>query len=78
MEVSVMKIEIEVSDEAYGHLLMVVDAANMNDPDATTHGTLTVARLFDMLAQDLVMTNTRPGSWEGSNMQQVLDSHGYR
>jgi len=44
----------------------------------TSHGELDVAGLLLMLAQDAAMTNSRPGSWEGSNMQQVLDAHGYR
>jgi hypothetical protein len=30
-----------------------------------------------MLAEDLGMVLTRPGSWEGTNMAQVLTSHGY-
>jgi hypothetical protein len=73
-----MKIEIEVSDDTYRNLLVVVDACNRTDPNATTHGKLDVPGLLAMLADDVAMTNTRPGSWEGSNMQQVLDSHGYQ
>lgn len=38
---------------------------------------LTVERVLELLADDLLMTRTRPGSWEGSNMQQVVDSHGW-
>ncbi|TAA36378.1 hypothetical protein EAT51_19955 [Pseudoxanthomonas winnipegensis] len=44
---------------------------------ACTHGLLTVAGALEMLAEDLGMVETRPGSWEGSNMSQVLASHGY-
>jgi hypothetical protein len=73
-----VKIEIEVSQATYQHLLVVVESCNRNDPDATTHGPMTVPELLAMLAEDAAMTNSRPGSWEGSNMQQVLDSHGYR
>ncbi|SIT04582.1 hypothetical protein LN047_20975 [Achromobacter sp. JD417] len=42
-----------------------------------THGLLTVAGALEMLAEDLGMVGSRPGSWEGSNMAQVLASHGY-
>jgi len=42
-----------------------------------SHGPLTVASLISMLAEDAAMVITRPGSWEGSNMAQVLSSHGY-
>jgi|GEM_PF-3175001 len=48
------------------------------DPNETTHGSMTVPTLLAMLAEDAAMTNSRPGSWEGSSMQQVLDSHGYQ
>lgn len=44
---------------------------------AGTHGLLTVASALEMLAEDLGMVDSRPGSWEGSNMAQVLTSHGY-
>lgn len=44
---------------------------------ACTHGLLTVAGALEMLAQDLGYVETRPGSWEGSNLAQVLASHGY-
>lgn len=44
---------------------------------ATTHGSLTPAKLLAMLAEDAGMVVTRPGCWEASNMHQVLCSHGY-
>lgn len=43
----------------------------------TSHGPLTPVTLMEMLAEDAGMVITRPGSWEGSNMAQVLVSHGY-
>ena len=66
---------------AYTNLLEVVAACNqaeINSQGATTHGKLDVPKLLLMLAEDAAMTNTRPSSWEGANMQQVLDSHGYQ
>lgn len=74
-------IAIAVSGETYGHLQVVVascNASNKNSGGATTHGDLNVSTLLGMMAEDLAMTNYRPGSWEGANMQQVLDSHGYQ
>jgi hypothetical protein len=65
----------------YMSLLTVVASCNRAEEDregATTHGKLDVPKLLAMLAEDAAMTNTRPGSWEGANMQQVLDSHGYQ
>jgi hypothetical protein len=44
---------------------------------ATTRGALTVERLLAMLAEDCGMVISRPGSWEGSGMANLLASHGY-
>ena len=73
-------IAIALSWDAYTNLLAVVENCNWaheNNKDATTHGRLDIPKLIGMLAEDAAMTNTRPGSWEGANLQQVLDSHGY-
>lgn len=59
-------------------LLRDVNASHqVKDEQACTHGLLTVAGTLAMLAEDVGMVWTRPGSWEGSNMAQVLSSHGY-
>ena len=59
-------------------LLRDVNASRqVREEQACTHGLLTVAGALEMLAQDLGMVESRPGSWEGSNMAQVLSSHGY-
>lgn len=59
-------------------LLHAVNASHqVKVEQACTHGLLTVAGALEMLAEDLGMVDTRPGSWEGSNMAQVLASHGY-
>ncbi len=59
-------------------LLRSVNASHqVKSEQACTHGLLTVAGALEMLAEDLGMVETRPGSWEGSNMAQVLSSHGY-
>lgn len=74
-------VAIAISHDTYTNLLTVVQNCNLADENnarSTTHGKLDVPKLLAMLAEDLAMTNTRPGSWEGANMQQVLDSHGYQ
>lgn len=38
---------------------------------------LTPEELLAILKEDVVLTVERPGSWEGSNMLTVLESHGY-
>ena len=43
----------------------------------TSHGALTLSKVLAMLAEDAAMVISRPGSWEGSNMAQVFQSHGY-
>lgn len=56
----------------------VNNSSQVKEERACTHGLLTVAGALEMLAEDLGMVESRPGSWEGSNMAEVLSSHGYR
>jgi hypothetical protein len=73
-------ITIQLPQSVYDNLVTVVKNCNITHRDtdgATTHGELDIAGLLLMVAEDVAMTNSRPGLWEGSNMQQVLDSHGY-
>ncbi|SAL05464.1 hypothetical protein AWB81_07172 [Caballeronia arationis] len=75
-----VKIELELSDEMHANLREVVARCNASHRDrdgANTHGQLSVKTLLTMLTEDAALTHSRPGSWEGANMQQVLDSHGY-
>ena len=32
--------------------------------------------MVEILVEDLKLADERPGSWEGANMRQVLESHG--
>jgi hypothetical protein len=32
--------------------------------------------MIELLIDDLKLADERPGSWEGANMRQVLESHG--
>lgn len=74
------RIVVEVSDAtaaALSELARACSAAHEARDGYTTHGKLTPAKLLAMLAEDAAMVITRPGSWEGANMAQVLQSHGY-
>lgn len=70
-----MKIEIEVPDQQFALIEEFMDANQSGE--FNSHGPLDLFVLIDMLLEDVAMTVSRPGSWEGSNMIQVLTSHGY-
>ena len=38
---------------------------------------VTARELMDILKEDVVYAAVRPGSWEGSNMHEVLRCHGF-
>lgn len=74
------RIVIQVSEETATNLRAL--AGRCTDEHGrkdgfTSHGVLTVSTLLAMLAEDAAMVISRPGSWEGSNMAQVFQSHGY-
>lgn len=74
------RIVIQVTEETATNLRVL--AARCADEHSrrdgfTSHGVLTVSTLLAMLAEDAGMVIGRPGSWEGSNMTQVFQSHGY-
>jgi hypothetical protein len=46
-------------------------------PPAGTHGALTMEILIVLLLEDVAWTQSRPGSWEGAGMSNVLFAHGY-
>jgi len=72
---------IEVDDDTATNLQSLAQLCTETDKrreGATTHRALTVQRLLAMLAEDAGLVISRPGSWEGSNMEQVFSSHGYQ
>jgi hypothetical protein len=74
-------VTLQIPQDVYDDLMAVAASCTRSHKASggfTSHGELDVPGLLMMLAQDAAMTNSRPGSWEGSNMQQVLDAHGYR
>jgi hypothetical protein len=75
-----VKIEMELRDDVYRGLVMVAEACsvvNKQRDGATTHGPLDAKALLVMLAEDAAMVHSRPGSWEGANIGELLASHGY-
>ncbi|MDD2859682.1 MAG: hypothetical protein PHI71_01265 [Acidiphilium sp.] len=74
-------LSIEIPDDLADQLEKLAKLCTDGDQardGATTHGPLTVPALLAMLAEDAGMVLTRPGSWEGSNMDTVFSSHGYQ
>lgn len=43
-----------------------------------THGPMTIETLVATLLEDVALATTRPGSWEGGHMGDLLQGHGYR
>lgn len=70
-----MKLTVTISD-ADADLIRQFLAATKN-VTASTHGPLDMPKLTAMLLEDVALMVRRPGSWEGSNMAQVVSSHGY-
>lgn len=74
------RIVIQVSEETADNLRELAACCtreNIRRDGYTTHGALSASALMAMLAEDAAMVVGRPGSWEASNMAQVLSSHGY-
>ena len=47
------------------------------ETDPWTREPLTPEELINILKEDVVLAVERPGSWEGSNMLNVLRCHGF-
>ena len=74
------RIQIEIDEQVSENLAELVRQLNANAaPDPfNSHGLLTVKKLVAMLLEDAGMLISRPGSWEGANMADVLRGHGYK
>jgi hypothetical protein len=71
-----MKLEIEITDKDEA---LIAEFLHDNQTDEfNSHGPLDMIVLAGMLLEDVALAVRRPGSWEGSNMIQVLTSHGYK
>ena len=75
---STVKITITLAPETAAYIKELVSRMNKHRDDFNTHGPMTVERLAEMLLQDAAMIIHRPGSWEASNMDNVLLAHGYK
>lgn len=74
------RITIEVSEEtaaSLSELAIRCTEEHKRRNGFTSHGALTAPALLAMLAQDAGLVISRPGSWEGSTMAQLFNSHGY-
>ena len=74
------RLTIAVSDKTATELDELVRLLNDHHESIvrySSHGRLTRASLLAMLAEDASLVVSRPGSWEGANMANVLSSHGY-
>ena len=75
------RIQIKIHDQTAADLAELVRQLNANagpEPYYNSHGLLTVKKLAAMLLEDAGMVISRPGSWEGANMADVLSGHGYK
>jgi len=74
---STTKITIELPVGMAADIDALVERTAHCDDRGTSHGALTMEKLAKMLLEDAAMTVGRPGSWEASNMDRVLQGHGY-
>ncbi len=74
------RIRIDIDDQTAADIAELVRRLNANvGPEPfNSHGSLTVKKLAAMLLEDAGMVISRPGSWEGANMIEVLRCHGYK
>lgn len=74
-------VDVCLSRDTYTSLRQVLKHYNSSHQvkieQACTHGILTIPKVLEMFAEDLEMTQSRPGCWEASNIYQVMASHGY-
>jgi hypothetical protein len=69
-----MQVTIDIPDETARRIEEHIAGAKS---DFNSHGLLTLQRVLELVAEDVGLSVTRPGSWEGANMRDVLRAHGY-
>lgn len=72
-----IKIEVELSDEEIRNINAVLHGSEDEEYCQGSAGVLDMNKLVKMLLHDVHLTIKRPGSWEGSKMLDLLESHGY-
>ena len=70
-----MKITVTIPDSDAASIAVFLAATK--DVTASSHGPLDMRKLVAMLLEDVALMVNRPSSWEGSNINNVLASHGY-
>lgn len=71
-----MNVVLEVDNTQMRNIQELTKLLNRSRPEHVPE--LSAKSLLEMLAEDLSMVYSRPGSWEGSNMADVLQGHGFR
>lgn len=72
-----VQIELEIADEARADVEAFLAETQARADLFSTHGALNLESLLEMLLEDVGLMVSRPGSWEGANMANVMASHGY-
>jgi hypothetical protein len=72
-----MQVTVEIMNEDAELIQQLLNSFGEREPCSNSHGNLDIAKLAQMLLEDVALAWRRPGSWEGANMSQVLTSHGY-
>lgn len=72
-------INIELSAGDAREIQSRVDRMNQHDhlERGTRPGEMTKRKLITVLTGDVAWIESRPGSWEGANRADVVQSHGY-
>jgi hypothetical protein len=70
-----MKITVTIADADAALIRQFLAATKL--ATGSSHGPLDMPKLTAMLLEDVALMVRRPGSWEGANMGQVMQSHGY-
>lgn len=71
------QLRIPVDPKTYEELKVLVKVLNSRKLDPHLPD-LTITSLGSMLMTDAGLAISRPGSWEGVNMGDVLTGHGYQ
>lgn len=72
------KVKIVLKLDSQTAALIMIWLKEYGASEHSSHGQLkTIEDVATMLLEDVALAVSRQGSWEGSNMWTVLNSHGY-
>ncbi|MET4715932.1 hypothetical protein ABIF63_000035 [Bradyrhizobium japonicum] len=72
-----LQVELDVSEVTRADVEAFLAETQARADLFSTHGALNLGSLLEMLLEDVALMVSRPGSWEGANMGNVMASHGY-